>query len=328
MPKNLLNYIFVAVVAGLLGVLICQSTGINPDKSMPMEEAGEYTINFIKNELAPPEMEFTLGTTTEEYGLYKIEFEVTAQTGEIQKDVAYTTKNGKYLFFQPYDMKPPEPKQIPLADKPKVDLFVMSYCPFGNQSEDLIMPVVDLLKDKIDIELHYVIYDHYETGYPDYCLDEESLYCSMHGVEEVNQNIRELCVQKYQPDKLWSFVEEVNSQTTAKDIEEKWENIASFIGVDIGKIQDCQNNESLDLLKQEVNLTNQKYPVQDPKEHRSQEEIQISGSPTLVINGMVYDGERSSNGYKEAICSAFNNLPAECSQELTDSGSAPAGMCE
>jgi hypothetical protein len=323
MPKNLLNYVFVAIVAALLGILIYQSTGINPDDSMPMDKVGDYAIDFIKNELASPEMEFIVGTTTEENGLYRVEFEVMGQ-----KDSAYVTKNGKYLFFQPYDMKPPKPKEIPQAEKPKIDLFVMSYCPYGNQSENLIMPVVDLLGDKTDIELHYIIYNNYQTGYPDYCLDEENLYCSMHGVEEVKQNIRELCVQKYQPDKFWSFIEEVNNQTTAEDIEEKWEGIASSVGIDTGKIKTCQADEALTLLEQEVNLTNQKYPVQDPKNHQSQEEMQINGSPTLVINGMVYDGERTSNGYKEAICSAFNNPPAECNQELTDSGSAAAGMCE
>jgi len=39
----------------------------------------------------------------------------------------------------------------------------------------------------------------------------------------------------------------------------------------------------------------------------------ISGSPQLIVNGVEYQGTRSSNSYKNQICAAFNNPPQECS---------------
>jgi len=41
--------------------------------------------------------------------------------------------------------------------KPNFKFFVMSYCPYGNQAENGLKPVADLLKDKVDFEPHYIV---------------------------------------------------------------------------------------------------------------------------------------------------------------------------
>jgi len=71
--------------------------------------------------------------------------------------------------------------------------------------------------------------------------------------------------------------------------------------------------EGLTLLSQEKTL-NDKYSVQ--------------GSPMLLINEVEYDGERTSEGYKQAICASFKKTPAACSQKLTaDIKSSTSGSC-
>ena len=40
-------------------------------------------------------------------------------------------------------------------------------------------------------------------------------------------------------------------------------------------------------------------------------EKRIGGSPTLMINGVTYRGARTAEGYKQAICSAFEEVPEE-----------------
>jgi hypothetical protein len=40
--------------------------------------------------------------------------------------------------------------------KSELQFFVMSFCPYGNQMEDVLRPVYDLLKDKADITPHYI----------------------------------------------------------------------------------------------------------------------------------------------------------------------------
>ncbi|MBU1975201.1 MAG: GILT family protein, partial [Nanoarchaeota archaeon] len=79
-------------------------------------------------------------------------------------------------------------------NKPQIDFYVMSYCPYGNQAEEAIEPVYQALKDNAIFNPRYVWYSNYQGGGPNYCLDAESKYCSMHGIQEANQNIRELCV--------------------------------------------------------------------------------------------------------------------------------------
>ncbi|MBU4023120.1 hypothetical protein KJ591_02040 [Patescibacteria group bacterium] len=332
MEKNVITFILGGIIVVLAVVLIYVGVsngifiGTGIKDVIPKDEIGEFTLDFIRQELAAPGTEFTLIDVEEEYGMYKVNFEVMGQT-----DSAYVTKNGKYLFFQPFDMLPPEPvepKSFSKSDKPEVDLFVMSYCPYGNQAEELMMPVVDLLGDNADIELRYIVYSDYQTGYPDYCIDEANKYCSMHKIGELNQGIRELCVQKYDPLNFWNFVKQANAQATYDDIDAKWQGIASSLGIDVNMVNDCQQNEGIALLDNELILTGTLYPVQDPANHGSKEEDMISGSPTLVINGMIYDGARSANDYKEAICSAMNNPIDGCEQDLITNDAPAGGSCE
>jgi hypothetical protein len=52
--------------------------------------------------------------------------------------------------------------------KPDFRFFVMSFCPFGNQAEDAIKPVAELLADKANIRPQY-IFDKIEGNLSDYC---------------------------------------------------------------------------------------------------------------------------------------------------------------
>ena len=69
------------------------------------------------------------------------------------------------------------------ADKPKVELFVMSHCPYGTQAEKGMIPVVELLKDKISFEVKFVDY-------------------AMHGKKELDEQLRQYCIQKEQKAKF------------------------------------------------------------------------------------------------------------------------------
>ena len=331
MLKNLPKLIIIAVFAIgiLIGGIFFYLNKVKPSPTfLSSQEAAERAINYINENILSEGITASLVRVSEENGIYKIHLKI----GNNEYD-SYITKDGKYFFPEGFDLtlKPNVPEEtqptqeIPKRDRPDVKLFVMSYCPFGNQAENLMKPVVELLGDKIKIELHYVIYSNYGSGYPDYCLDEENRYCSMHGIAELRQDIREICLQKYQPEKLWDFVIQVNKETDLQNIDEKWEGIAEDLGVDISKIKECEEKEAETLLAEEVALNQKEYLVQDPSYHRNQDKITISGSPTLVINGVVYDGSRSAEAYKEAICSGFKNPPEECNQELESKTTTPGG---
>jgi len=317
--KTYITYLLGGIATALLVALIVLNLGIT---KMSPKKAGEFTVNYIQENLAP-DLDFTYKEAKKISGIYEVVFEVMGS-----EDKAYVTTDGKYLFFQPINMKPTQPQELPKTEKPKIDLFVMSYCPYGNQAEELLMPIVDLFGNKIDVELHYILYSNYASGYPEFCYDEGELYCSMHAIGELNQGVRELCVQKYQPNKFWDFVKAANDQATSNNIDDLWEDIAIGVDVDVDQVKNCFSNEIEDILANELSLTNVDYPVQEPKNHEGQETDNVAGSPTLIINGMFYDGSRSVGAYQEAICSAFKNIPDECDIKLNDDGTTPDSSCE
>jgi len=287
------------------------------NQSNDTEKIKQKAQQFITEQLMRgQEDSFEIKNIEKEKGLYKLTVDV--QGREI---VSYMTEDVSTFFPSALDMNPEvagaeteqQPQEIPATDNPKAQLFVMSYCPYGNQAENLIKPVVDLLGDKIELEPHYIFYENYNGGGPDFCLDEESKYCSMHGVNEANQNIRELCVYQDQKDKFWDYLMETNQKCTVDNIETCWEDTAQNTGVNTAQVKDCFQNKKLALAEQEQKLT---------------KDLEISGSPALVINDVKYTGSRSSEAYKQAICSAFNEEPQACGQSLESDSQAVEGSCE
>lgn len=280
------------------------------------QEAGEKAIAYI-NEKMLEGATASLIDVAEEGGVYKIHLKI----GEMEYD-SYITKDGKFLFPEGINLeKAPQvageqakPEEVPQTDRPEVVLFVMSFCPYGNQAEEIMKPVVEVLKEAVEIEPHYIIYENYATGFPDYCLEEENKYCSMHGISELNQDIREMCVYQNQPEKFWNFLDEVNKSCNVQTVEKCWQDAAQKTGVDVSLIKKCQGENATKFAQQEKEL-NEKY--------------EVKGSPDLVINGVHYQGERSPEAYKEAICGAFNQPPDACEQTLESTApSGSSGGCQ
>lgn len=255
---------------------------------------------------------------SEEYGLYKLSIDINGRMFSI-----YSTKDGAVIFpnaidirtapqLEPRTTETQEKFKAPKKDKVNVKFFVMSFCPFGNQAEQGLAPVYKLLGEKVEWEPHYVIYSNY-GGYPDYCLDENEKYCSMHGIQELNQNVRELCVWKYyNHSKWWDFVLKINEKCNSRNADTCWQSIAEDIGINVTKISLCEEKEALSLLEKELEL-NKQYNVR--------------GSPTVFINEKEYYGERTPEAYKQAICSGFIKPLKECNVSLTSNISTTSGSC-
>ena len=288
-----------------------------------LETAKQTAQEFINKELMRGRGTAEVKSVSEEGGLYKIMVAVSGR--EIN---SYMTKDLSTFFPSPLEMKKPEiagaetgtpsgeetpPQEIPKSEKPEVQLFTMAFCPFGNQAEGLMKPVVDLLSDAVGIEVHYIFYENYQGGGPDYCIDKDSKYCSMHGVAEANQDIRELCVYNNQPAKFWDFVAKVNEDCTAGDVETCWKTAAGATGVNAAAVESCFSANKLDYAKSEKELS---------------DKFDARSSPTLIINGVKYQGTRTSEGYKKAICGAFETEPEVCRQTLEAAdASGSAGVC-
>lgn len=54
------------------------------------------------------------------------------------------------------------------VDKPQLDFYVMSFCPYGNDMEDTLRPIFDLLGNKVDLRPRY-IFDKIEGNLAQVC---------------------------------------------------------------------------------------------------------------------------------------------------------------
>ncbi|MBD3398470.1 hypothetical protein GF412_04565 [Candidatus Micrarchaeota archaeon] len=214
-----------------------------------------------------------------------------------------------------------EPEGYPTSEEPEVYLHVMSNCPYGNIAENAIVDVVSLLEEDISFEPVYIIYD--ESIHPSYsaesgeCLVDENnvTYCSMHGMYELEQGIREKMVYNRYGEAMWAeYAAAVNEVcfSGGQDIENCWKLVADDLGIDTTEIEGNFETEKFTILAREKNLTfsTQKF-----------------GSPALTINGVDYSGSRSAESYKEAICSAFDSAPEDCTVGLSEEQEGPDGQC-
>lgn len=223
------------------------------------------------------------------------------------------------------EAKPTLPPFTPKKSaEPEVKFFVMSFCPFGNQAEMGLEPVYQLLKDKVSWQPRYVIYKDYCSQAPveqkekcekDYCIKSgRESFCSMHGLQEFNQNIREICAFNLDDqDKWWKFVSAVNQKCTSQNVDVCWLDEAKAAGLDTNKITGCEKTQKISLAQKEV---------------AEMEKYQTTGSPMVFINDVLYNGGRAPEDYKKAICSAFENPPEECGKVLGQESAPASGGCQ
>ena len=203
----------------------------------------------------------------------------------------------------------PVPEPVKSA-RPSVELFVMSFCPYGVQAENAMEPVVGLLGTKADITVRFIATVQGTT------VDSVK---SLHGLPEAKEDLRQLCVAKYYPQELWPYLMDVNAQCypvykNATQIEFCQKNATATRGIDNQKIETCAyGSEGIALLKADEAIT---------------KNLKITGSPTLIMNGQKYVGQRTAEAYKQGICARFETPPAECSVNLSDLAVAASyGSC-
>jgi len=190
----------------------------------------------------------------------------------------------------------------PKSEKPVVKFFVMSFCPFGNQAEAGLKPVYDLLKDKVEWQPRYIVSRQGQN------------FVSLHGKQELNQDVRELCVLNLQGgEKYWQFVEKVNQNCDYQTADKCWTGQAQAVGVKTSPVSSCQETQAEALLAAQIEEV---------------EKYQAYGSPMVFVNEELYDGGRAPEDYKLTICSAFESEPPECATVLSETSEAAAGGCQ
>ena len=278
------------------------------DMTLGLEEAKTKIESFINEVLIKSDDKITIKEAFEENGLYKI----VVATSNGQDVETYVTKDGK-LFFdrvmnieeitkenQATNNETPQNQEVAKNDKPVVELFVMSHCPYGTQIEKGILPVLETLGDKIDFELKFCDY-------------------AMHSKKELDEQLRQYCIKTEEPSKFTSYLQ-------------------CFLEAD--KSDECVKKSKINTSKLNacVSATDKKYKITEnfgdkntwkgnfPTFNIYKEDVDkysVGGSPALVINGTTAQSSRDSASLLATICSGFNNPPEECSAELSSDTPSP-----
>jgi len=139
-----------------------------------------------------------------------------------------------------------------------LDLFVMSECPFGNEALSASAKAHKHFKGALKLRVHWIATvaeaeRFASTGLPEGCvLFGDHAYCSMHGVGEVEEDLRQACVQEIGgTDALLSFAE----CRTKSLVELEWTECADAAGVDPAKVSACaEGAEGHDLLHEDARV--------------------------------------------------------------------------
>jgi len=181
------------------------------------------------------------------------------------------------------------------SDKPVVELFVMSYCPYGLQMEKAFLPVMELLKNKAAMSIRFVSY-------------------SMHEKKEIDENTRQYCIQKEQNAKYIAYLK----CFTAKGDPDACVREAAVSQSSLSACMTSADRQFGITAKYEDKSSwlGGQYPVY-PIDVGLNAKYKVEGSPTLVINGAQVNAGRSPEAVKQAVCAAFKTAPSECSKTLS-----------
>jgi hypothetical protein len=297
----ILAILFIAALfTGGFGVKKGSSTSA---QALTIDEASDKAITYINTNLLSPGTTAKLVSSQEKDDLYNIKMDINGQQFD-----SYVTKDGALLFPSVVDLneaveapstetQEPTAPDVTKSDKPTVELFVMSYCPYGTQAEKGIIPVAELLGDKIDFSIKFVNY-------------------AMHGEKEVTENLLQYCIETEQGDKYLPYLK-------------------CFLQA--GDSASCQDQVKVDKTKLAActEATDKKFSITENLQHPTgtypafliydseNKEYGVQGSPTLVISGASVSSARSPAAFLTTICNAFNNPPAECEQTLDSANPSP-----
>lgn len=270
---------------------------VNQEKSLPLQEVGERAIKFINENLLQGATASLVGVT-EENGVYKIVVNVNGNEYN-----SFATKDGQLLFPEGHTLAGVQSDEVSSAtgpaekrDRPDVKLFIMSYCPFGLQVQKAYLPVYDLLKDKADMGVYFVDY-------------------IMHEKKEMDENIRQYCIQKEEKEKYSSYL----ACFTGED---DYGKCLSQAGINVGLNNNCffETDRDFSITSNYNNKDtwlNGTYPKFNIHADLN-DQYGVGGSPTIIINDQVVAlSSRSPEAFKQIVCQAFNTPPEECSQTLS-----------
>ncbi len=298
---------------GLMSVLVLSACATKKD-TITLEEAKIKANDFITNNLVQPGTEISIKEVVEEAGLYK----VVVNLPDGQEIDSYISMDGKKFFPQVMDIEEAEAstpstdngaraqQQAQLSDivkteKPLVEAFVMSHCPYGTQLEKGLLPVIKTLGDKADIKIKFVDY-------------------AMHGEKELDEQLRQYCIQKEQNDKYFEYLEcflaDDNYERCLEETKINTRSLATCVGATDKEFK------VKELFADKSTWSGGRYPQFNTSKEENLK-YGVKGSPTFVVNGSTVSTGRDSASLLSSVCAGFEVQPEECLTKLSSVSPSP-----
>jgi len=265
------------------------------------------SFNTLKTKIIPevvkkvvnnPTTKFEISNVKEANGIVEIELKVGNQ-----KYTSYISRNGKFFFIsgvkvdelnkpvQSNTQKSLTCNDVQKVAKPDLTAFVVSNCPYGLQMQRVFKKAVAEIPDLVNyLNIKYI--GSIENG----------KIKSMHGDEEAQENLRQICIREEQKSLYWPYV---SCYMQAGKTEE----CLTSSGVNTSELNACINdaNRGLQYAKKDFDFGNK---------------FNAGGSPTLISNGKQvvseFDfGGRNPNAIKQLICCGSSEKAVFCSNEIS-----------
>jgi len=268
----------------------------------------EIIPNAVKKIMNNQETVVTVDKLKDVSGVY--EFELGIGSGaNARKYTSYITKDGNILFSSGIKLKTidAQPTSVPVkkltcsdlnkAETPNLSAYVVSNCPHGLTMQRTFKIAINELGDLNNLlKIRYI--GSIENG----------KITSMHGDEEAQENLRQICIREEQNTNYWPYVScYMQEQGKSADC-------LAQSGVNIDEVNNCMIDagRGLKFAQADFDLVN-KY--------------NIGSSPTLLLNDKQIVSEndfggRIPNAIKEIVCCGYKNKPEFCKNELSKSAVA------
>jgi hypothetical protein len=263
------------------------------------------TVDFLNENIIGGNTTASLDSVSETSGLLNI-----TVLYQGRKIPIYATEDGKFLILpgggivdmtqslptptqtqaQPQET-PKTCEDLTKTEKPELDAFVVSNCPYGLQMQRVLVPVAGFFESKANIKVRYI---------GSVTSDGKNI-TSMHGDKEAIENLRQICIREEQTDKYWNYIAcYIKKGDTDSCLTEA--------KIDKTKLNTCMNDPS-----KGVSYAKEDFALQD--------QYGVSGSPTLILDGVKVSefdfGGRNADTVKTMVCCSFNQQPSGCSQKLS-----------
>lgn len=337
--ENHQNFNYLPIINGAIGAVVGIALVLFFSAGMPAASpaedsaAGEKSLEEVSGEVVSyvnknfeaqgaAGIVAELKSNEEVSNLYKICLDV-KQEGELAgTECVFATKDGKKALIEVFDLgapiaAPPETgdtedsssgSESPVVktcedaekvEKPTLDAYVVSYCPFGIQTMNGLSSAAELLAEESDITVRYIS-----------TVNQDGTVSAMHGADELLENRRQICLREEQEDKYWDYIK---------------------CFVETGETETCEESTDIDseALSTCVADNSTEYLIADA--YLDGDDRTGLGSPTFYLNGVKLDEpsfdsyNRSPEGMKNRICCGMIAPADDCSEELL-TASPPRGF--